>query len=141
MYVSGARPLPSWPLGSGQQETIGKVYFWILQVVGSPLGHWKGEERSAERCLLLSGKLTPPPDTNPTLHSLLLFTLYSATSTIVTSSLDITMFPRGAGNLEEVPHKLVQRCTRQSDGDDAPLSAQPAGLSALFDTVAEADIG
>ncbi|CAM9911654.1 unnamed protein product [Scytosiphon promiscuus] len=49
------------------------------------------------------------------------------------------MFPRGAGNLEEVPQYLVFRCMRSDDL--LPGLSQPAGVSAIFETVAQAGIG
>lgn len=51
------------------------------------------------------------------------------------------MFPRGAGNLEEVPSTLVELCTISATTQQQAVAAQPPGLGTLFGTVATEGIG
>lgn len=90
---------------------------------------------------LFSVSLLPPylPHAHPhlpkALHCLLRAKEESGTP------IGIAMFPRGAGNLQEVPQDLVERCSKAIQHDQQTLAAQPAGVDTLVGTVAKAGIG
>lgn len=99
-----------------------------------------GEERSCAPFLGVgtTSSITENKDTSITDLTFLNFRSPRACDKSVNPTVHAVMFPRGVGNLEEVPQNLVSHCILS---DDLPGTSQDAGVSAICDTVAQAGIG